>query len=233
MTLVGNGLGADVTPAFETIAELEAALGPVMRAVAAAVGPHCEVVLHDLSGDRRNLEHTIRAIENGEVTGRRVGGPSTNLALAVLRDESADHNAFGYRGRTDDGRELHCSSIYYRNSSGRIIGALCINVDLTPLQNAQASLAQMIPVADRDMPPQETQSRNLATVLDSLLDASIDAVGKPVSMMDKADRMIVLAHLDQQGAFQIKRSVVTVSRRLGISKVTTYAYLDELRRPAE
>jgi predicted transcriptional regulator YheO len=44
--------------------------------------------------------------------------------------------------------------------------------------------------------------------------------------------MDVLATLDQQGAFEIRRSVEMVSRRLGISKVTAYAYLDELRKAA-
>ena len=57
-------------------------------------------------------------------------------------------------------------------------------------------------------------------------------MGKPGSMMDRSDRMDGLATLDQQGAFEIRRSVELVSRRLGISKVTAYASLDELRKAA-
>ncbi len=57
-------------------------------------------------------------------------------------------------------------------------------------------------------------------------------MGKPGSMMDRSDRMDGLATLDQQGAFEIRRSVELVSGRLGISKVTAYASLDELRKAA-
>jgi len=225
---------ADTAPGqgtVETIEELQALLAPVMRAIATAVGPHCEVVLHDLSSRHVDLRHTIRAIENSQVTGRSVGGPSTNLGLEVLRDEAADHNAFGYRGQTEDGRQLHCSSVYYRNAAGHVIGALCVNVDLTPLQHAQALIGSLLP-ATSGTRARETHAPDIATVLDTLFESAVDAVGKPVSMMDRADRMDVLATLDQQGAFEIRRSVEMVSRRLGISKVTAYAYLDELRKAA-
>lgn len=215
----------------ETIEELQALLAPVMRAIATAVGPHCEVVLHDLSSRDVDLRHTIRAIENPQVTGRSVGGPSTNLGMEVLRDEAADHNAFGYRGQTEDGRQLHCSSVYYRNAAGHVIGALCVNVDLTPLQHAQALIGTLLPAASGAR-AKETHAPDISTVLDSLFESAVDAVGRPVPLMDRADRMEVLAMLDQQGAFEIRRSVETVSRRLGISKVTAYAYLDELRKAA-
>lgn len=227
-----TGGDAAVPGTVETIEELQALLAPVMRAIATAVGPHCEVVLHDLSSRHVDLRHTIRAIENPQVTGRSVGGPSTNLGLQVLRDEAADHNAFGYRGQTEDGRQLHCSSVYYRNAAGHIIGALCVNVDITPLQHAQALIGSLLPATGADTRAKETHAPDIATVFDALFESAVDAVGKPVSMMDRADRMDVLATLDQQGAFEIRRSVELVSRRLGISKVTAYAYLDELRKAA-
>ena len=128
---------------FSDIEEVHRVLAPAMRAIAAAVGRNCEVVLHDLTS--RDLEHSIYAIVNGHVTGRAVGGPSTNLGAEVLRDESADHDAFGYRGRTSDGRDLMSSSVYYRNHAGQIIAALCINVDLSPLQTAMTMLATLAP----------------------------------------------------------------------------------------
>lgn len=226
--------GGTMVPAatVESIEELAALLAPVMKAIATAVGPHCEVVLHDLSSRHVDLRHTIWAIENAHVTGRSVGGPSTNLGLQVLRDEAADHDAFGYRGQTEDGRQLHCSSVYYRNAAGRVIGALCINVDLSPLQQAQTLIGSLLRSSEPAAHTKETHATDIATVLDALFEAAVDAVGKPVPMMDRADRMQVLGTLDQQGAFEIRRSVELVSRRLGISKVTAYNYLDELRKTA-
>ena len=212
---------------FESIEAAHLVLEPVMRAIASAVGDHCEVVLHDLS--QRDLNHTVYAIINGHVTGRKVGGPSTNLGLEAVRDEDAEHNEFGYAGRTADGRELHCSSVYYRDASGRIIAALCINIDLTPLQTAQNILGTLLPSAAPEKRDREFHTRDIASLLDTMIADAISAVGRPVAVMDRSDRVAVLRTLDDRGAFHVKRSVETVAKRLGISKVTAYAYLDQVR----
>jgi predicted transcriptional regulator YheO len=225
---VADGIGAAVTKGrFESIEAAHSVLEPVMRAIASAVGDHCEVVLHDLS--QRDLNHTIYAIINGHVTGREVGGPSTNLGLEAVRNEAAEHDEFGYPGRTADGRELHCSSVYYRDASGRIIAALCINIDLTPLQTAQNILSALLPSAAQEKRDREFHAHDIASLLDSMIADAVSAVGRPVATMDKSDRIAVLRTLDDLGAFHVKRSVETVAKRLGISKVTAYAYLDQMR----
>ena len=214
---------------FEDIESLHAVLGPVMRAIATAAGPTCEVVLHDLS--RRDLQHTIYAIENGHVTGRSVGGPSTSLGLEVRQNEAADHDKFGYGGRTSDGRELHCSSTYYRNAIGHVIAAFCINIDLTGVQHAQAAIAALLPAPPQAPSGDEIIAPDIRTVLDSMLDDAVQSVGKPTALMDKNDRVTVFRLLEQRGAFHIKRAVDQTARRLGISKVTAYGYLEQVRNP--
>ena len=47
------------------------------KGLAAQFGEDCEIVIHDLTGDSR--KKTIVAIENGHVTGRKVGAPSPTL----------------------------------------------------------------------------------------------------------------------------------------------------------
>lgn len=214
---------------FESVEELYAVLAPVMRAVTAAVGSHCEVVLHDLR--HRDMGHTVFAIENGHVSGRSVGGPSTNLGLIALADEGADHDAFGYPGRTSDGRDLSCSTVYYRNAAGSIIASLCLNVDLTPVQSAQSLLAGLLP--GRSAAPtaaREIVGPEIDSVLEDMIARALDASSRPVAVMTKPDRVAVVRQLDQLGAFHIKRSVERVAERLGVSRVTAYAYLDEARR---
>jgi predicted transcriptional regulator YheO len=215
---------------FADIDEAHRVLAPLMEAIAAVGGPHCEVVLHDLStGD---LDHSVRAILNGHVSGRSVGGPSTNLGAEVLRAPEKDHDAYGYRGRTADGRELISSSVYYRDHEGRIIASLCINRDLSPLQGAMAALAALVPAAGDDgaAPPHELVAPDVSSVLEDMISEAIAAVGTPVPAMSKADRIEVLRLLEDRGAFHIKRAAEKVSARLGVSRVTTYGYLDEVRR---
>lgn len=212
----------DVDEAFRMLA-------PVMEAIAAAIGPNCEVVLHDLSSGV--LDHTIHAILNGHVSGRSVGGPSTNLGVEVLNDQEGDHNEFGYRGFTADGRELSSSSVYYRDHDGRVIVALCINLDLSPAQTAMAALAHLLPARDGDAAaPRELVSPDIASVLDDMVSEALATVGKPVPSMTKADRVAALRLLEERGAFHIKRAADTVASRFGVSRVTVYGYLDEIRR---
>jgi predicted transcriptional regulator YheO len=215
---------------FADIEDAHRTLAPLMTAIAAAVGDHCEVVLHNLTAG--DLEHSVYAIVNGHVSGRGVGGPSTNLGLEVLHDETADHNAFGYRARTHDGRDLLSSSVYYRNPEGRIIAAFCINIDLTPMQRAADLVASLVPAprAAADAAPQELVGQDVSSVLDEMITDAIAMVGKSPSSMSKADRIEVLRLLETRGAFHIKRAADKVSSRLGVSRVTVYGYLDEVRR---
>lgn len=219
---------------FESMDEIVRLFRPVMHAIAAAVGPTCEVVLHDLSEPDPDLEHTIAAIENGQVTGREVGGPSTSLGVGVLSSQEGDHNAFGYRGFTSDGRQLRCSSLYFRNAAGRIIAALCINFDVSVLQRAKSLLDGLLP-SDLVEPPEQPSEfigRDLVSVMDAMVADAIRETGKTVDHMSRDDRIAVLVRLDQQGVLQMRKGVESVATRLGISRVTAYAYLDEARGQA-
>ena len=165
-----------------------------------------------------------------------MGGPSTNLGVEVLRDPEKNHDAFGYRGRTADGRELISSSVYYRDYDGNILAALCINRDLSPLQDVMTALAALAPQAGRTggpgagEPPHELVAPDVTSVLEDMISEAITATGKPPTAMTKADRIEVLRLLEDRGAFHIKRAAEKVSARLGVSRVTTYGYLDEVRR---
>lgn len=220
------------TATFRSAADVLDTFRPAMRAIAAAGGPACEVVLHNLDGEDVDLGSTIMAIENGHVTGREVGGPSTSIGLEVQKDPLADHDAFGYRGFTSDGRELRCSSTYFRNPEGRIIAALCINVDLSAVQHARFLLDTMLPrhEAESAAQPDEYFGRDLVSVMDTMITEAIREVGKPVAQMSRDEKIGVLQRLDARGATQMRKSVETIAVRLGISRVTAYAYLDEARR---
>lgn len=222
--------GTAASRPFETVEEVEAVMLPVMHAIAGAVGPSCEVVLHDLS--RHDMRHSIVAIVNAHVSGREVGGPSTNMGLAVLQDETTDHNAFGYGGVTADGRELRSSSVYFRDGSGRVIAALCINYDLDPIQRAVGILNGILGTSwQSDDRVGEFIAPDIKTVLDDMIESAIQSTGKSVSAMDRTDRIEVLRQLESSGAFHVKRAVDRVARRMGVSKPTVYSYLDEIRNP--
>ena len=78
---------------------------PIASFIAAIIGPQCEVVVHDIS----DPERSIIFIENGHISGRRIGDASTDLVLKILKAEAyreeqfiANYKASGARGRLSD-----------------------------------------------------------------------------------------------------------------------------------
>lgn len=226
-----EGLAGDVSrQAYDSAEAVLRLYQPVMRALASAAGPSVEVVLHNLDGDDVDLGHTIMAIENGHVTGRAVGGPSTSLGLDVLKDRRADHDAFGYTAYTADGRQLRCSSVYFHNADGDIIASLCVNVDLSPIQQARNVLTALLPASERRADgPREHFGTDLVAVMDSMISDAMHEIGRPLENMSREDKISVLERLDQRGATQMRKSVEAIAKRLGISRVTAYSYLEEAR----
>ena len=77
-------------------------LKQIAAGIAAQFGPSCEVVVHDLS---RHPDHSIVAIENGHVSGRKVGDGASHVVIEQLQSQDndpADHLA--YLTRTPDGK---------------------------------------------------------------------------------------------------------------------------------
>ena len=101
-----------------------------------------EVVLHDLS----LLPNSIVAI-HGDVTGRVVGDPATDLLLERIanRDNTDEH--LNYETVLPDGRRLRSSTMIIRDVAGNAVAALCINTDTSAWQTvelvAQAMLGRL------------------------------------------------------------------------------------------
>jgi predicted transcriptional regulator YheO len=101
--------------------------------IAAQFGSNCEVVVHDVSG--KTMDHSIVHIENGHVTGRKVGDGASNVVVEQMVQQDAhldiqpeDH--LGYLTKSPNGKILRSSTMYIRNSRGKVIALLSINYDI-------------------------------------------------------------------------------------------------------
>jgi predicted transcriptional regulator YheO len=197
-------------------------LTEMAKGITAQFGERCEVVVHDWS---KPVDSTIVVIENGHVTGREVGDPGTNLGLEIMRGTSEGDNRHNYVTQTKDGRILRSTSMYVKNNAGTIIGALCINFDITDLMVAEKTLQSL--TASGFTPVRESFVSNVSDLLDSLLQEAQETIGKPPATMAKEDKIKFIQLLDQKGAFLIKKSGEKVCSYLSISKFTLYSYLEE------
>jgi predicted transcriptional regulator YheO len=185
------------------------------------------VVLHDL----RDLERSIIKIENGHVTGRKVGGSITDQGLKLLREAPNDDMLLSYQSVTNDGRPLKSSSIIFRNQKRKPIAAICINFDISDIHNFNLAMEDIFGISNEaaDRAPFETFQSDIASTMNEMADSVIRKSGKAIPLSNKKDRIEIINSLEDQGFFLTKGAVKFMARKLGVSKYTVYNYLDEVR----
>ena len=203
---------------------------PLLESVSAGIvemfGRNCEVVVHDFS---RAEGGSIVAIA-GEVTGRHVGGSLSKIGLGIraLGDDADD--SYVYVMRLPDGRIVRSSTIVLRNL-GRVVGALCINYDITAFDGVAVALAdfqaQKSSVAASAEPV--TFGDDVAQVLEDIILEETRAMGLSQKPRHKTDRQELLRRLKRKGAFTLQRAAPQVAEHLGVSRATVYTDLQVIR----
>jgi len=193
------------------------------KALAEQFGDNTEIVVHDLRGD--DHEHTIAAIENGQVSQREVGDGPSRIVLEALKGKKPPEDQLGYLTKTHDGRILKSSTIYIKNDEGKVEGVFAINYDVTELLMAERAIDSILHHRVEEKQPDRIP-QNVTDLLDDLIEQSVALVGKPVAMMTKDDKIEAIQFLNNAGAFLVTKSGDKVSKYFGISKYTLYSYID-------
>lgn len=191
-----------------------------LRLIAQGLGetfaPFCEVVVHDLT----HPDHAIFSIHNA-LSGRTAGEPATELGLARIGDPSYPEVIANYANRFADGRPAKSTSIGIRDSSGRFVAALCINVDLTMFAGLQAMLAQFGQTGAGG-----AIRESLAPTGSEALTRQIDAFAAQRATTPRAltaeDRRTLIRALKASGGLNLRKAMETVARHLGVSRTTVY-----------
>lgn len=214
------------------------ALSAVVKLAGAMVDAHTEVVLHDLS----RPECSIVSIENGHVSGRRLGdailgGPAGDRGFAAIEQAMRQGGAepalvSGYHTLSRDGRRLLSASAVFKTAAGEPFAALCLNSDRSQLEAALACLQALV---GRAPPPQRAAPEPPAMdeAMQDIIVQALERGGKPLARMKKADKKQAVAQMLEQGLFIVKGGVERAAEALGVSRYTIYNYLDEIRGAAE
>lgn len=206
---------------------------PIVKIIGKMFGRNCETVLHDFS----NPSHSIIAIENGHVTGRKIGGPITDFALSSWRKggygEKKEDTIINYKTKTKDGEILKSSSFFIKDEKKNFIGCVCINYNLTGCLMFYKIMEEFSTFVDLNKKKlngeTEKFSNDVNELLSNIIGKAIDEVGKPVSMMQKSDKMRVAKTVEEKGGFLIKGAVNQLAFDINVSRYTIYNYLDELK----
>jgi predicted transcriptional regulator YheO len=210
----------------------------IAKMVGYSFGRNCEVILHDLSIPQKSVVFVV----NGHVTGRKVGQPFDHLLSIVLssKDFKDDYLA-NYQTKSKDGRLIKSSTALIRDSKKYLIGALCINYDISMAQSVQNFISDFTATNSISNPapdPIESEFESIEKISDSsenITEITTDLIKRiigniDVKSMKRNVRISLIEFMDEKGVFLIKGSIDTVAELMGISKVTVYSYLDVVKK---
>ena len=207
--------------------QLLRAMESVIEGIQVTFGQSCEVVLHDY---RRPEASAIAVV--GSVTDRAVGSPMSEIGLGLMRLGDAAEDKLRYMIRLPGGRIVKSSTMLLRTSDGHVIGALCINVDVTEMRRFARFLTDFASDGEQaELPtPITTFGNDVSQVIDAAISKVEDNLGLgPLDRLSGAEWLTVFSALDELGVFQLRRGVSLVAERLGLSRASAYSYLARLR----
>lgn len=205
--------------------KIEANLGwirQVMSFLESQFKGNCELILYDLTRTGSSAVLDYRSDRNCEVS----CFPERQVGTIIEKSKEGDC----YNEITSVGSQIiKSSTLYFRDSDGTARYALCVHLDITCAVRFHEFLDSFIGADSARSHSDESAPHDVAGFLDDLIQQANKYVGKNPSEMNKDERFLFLAYLDNHGAFLISKSSVLISDLLGISKFTLYSDLDRIR----
>ena len=202
------------------------------------LGENAEVVLRDC----RKPDHDIIAIANGHVSGRTIGAPITDFTLSILANEEWKEKDYvvNYEGKAAPDKRLR-SSTYFIREEGKLVGQLCVNIDMTPYEQVMDRIRQLSGMglmSDGGQSgiicsgPVENFSEDV--IGDMMKKAVITVVGsseaKVRERLTQNEKIEIIGELNRAGLFQLKGAVGAVAEYLYCSEASVYRYQSKIQK---
>ncbi len=187
------------------------------------LGEHAEIAIHDLGKNEKSLIHIA-----GNVTGRVPGAPPTDLLLMQLAEHGNNApDLLPYATRSPNHKPLKTALVYIRNGKGEIIGAVCINVDISAHLEMFHVLESQLAMAGTNGHEENDKETFASTVEETgfaLVSKVVKNMGKDPGNLTREERIQFVHMCDEMGVFKLKGVVEQVAKIMGISKYTLYSY---------
>jgi len=196
----------------------------IAKALADMFAPTCEVVLHDL----KQPAHSIVAIEN-PLSGRKIGDSTTELGLSRINDPNFPDVLQSYPNQFPDGRPAKSTSIGLRDSAGRCVAAICINMDISLLSSANRVIDQLISTGAASPVKESLRGRSLDEIT-RLLEEFAARQGAQPRALSADQRRQAIQMLAESGLLRLRGAPSSAADTLGISRTTLYNALNQIER---
>lgn len=212
---------------------------PMVNFISLIGGENCEVVLHDLS----DYEHSVVAVSENNLTGRKVGDPITDLAIMVLHHDEYKNEPYvidylGYAKSVREDKEMtfRSSTFFIRDEQQEIVGLLCVNIDVTDWLQAKHTIERLSGINKIiDLNGKDNQEKGLKENLNvktedlivNIFEEVFEKYESTEGKMHLEDRKNLISDLNQRGYFKLKGAVTYVSLQIGVSEQSVYRYIKE------
>jgi predicted transcriptional regulator YheO len=183
-----------------------------------------EVIVHNFS----DLDHSVIFIINGHISGRKVGDGASELGLRrLLESEDIPDVLINYTNVNQRGNKLKSSSIAIRDPDGKMIGAFCLNFDVTFFEHFHKFLQPLICSESLSLvgteelvspPPIKEEVSQI--IQDYLLQHNL-----MFANLSYGDKEAIVVHLDGKGCFKQRGAMLAVANALKITRQSIYKYL--------
>ncbi|MCR8635233.1 MULTISPECIES: helix-turn-helix transcriptional regulator [Paenibacillus] len=188
------------------------------------LGNECEVAIHDFTDLEQSLIHLA-----GTITERKVGAPITDLVLQELKKPDKEiKDIANYKTVSAKGYVLKSSTVFLRDLEGKVIGAMCINLNVSHLITINNQLQQLVQF-EHEETDKESFYSSVQEVIANLVGQVLKGFNKAPSLLEMDEKIECVRLLEQKGTFLIKGSTEYVAGALGVSKFTIYSYLQKIR----
>lgn len=193
---------------------------PVAQAIEALLHPYAEIVLHDL----KTLQ--IAALFNN--FSKRKPGDESLLENEFLGHKLPDYFEPYYKTNWD-GRKIKSTTATIRDAQGKPVGLLCINLDISNLDQIQQLINVFTEFGKPMSLPQELFSVDWREKISIFVNDYMKNNGKSLKSLSKEEKKALVHELHSQGAFNAKHAAAFVGDVLDISRATVYKYLGDVQ----
>ncbi|MGY0219282.1 helix-turn-helix transcriptional regulator [Endozoicomonadaceae bacterium StTr2] len=192
---------------------------PVAEAISILLHPHAEVVVHNLKTQK------VVALYNN-FSQREIGSPSLMDSIEV----DDDMQVVGpYEKLNWDGRKLKSISSILRDENSNPVGMLCINLDVSQMEQALQTLSSFL--RPQDLQP---QSDNLFRddwfeKINVFINRWLSTHGKTLQTLTRQDKQELIKELYLSGAFNGPKTAEYTAKVIGLGRTTVFNYLKQLK----
>lgn len=202
---------------------------PMAEFISSILGDNCEVVIHDITSP----DNSIIFIKNGHLSGRKIGGPLTDLVLDTIQNKSyKDKNFVSNYKAEGNFKTFRSASYFIKNNEKEIIGVLCVNIDIEPYINVKQLLDNFTFISNNSAETTCTQEKfydNVDDLLYTMIHEIISDSNIIPQRMSSEEKLNVVKKLYDKGAFSLKGAVTETAKALRVSEPTIYRYINKFK----